>query len=253
MNDFNTPQPTQHKSISIIKLTALVVAVIVIAAGLFYFLVQKKPATISPAKPEPHQHTFSKLDSYTILGQAAGQGIYFEKPVEMPTIDSQGQLHIRSTQDMYYYLIASGVANKATDAGKVMVQSAYTPTPPSADALKLMRVDAKNPSSSTAKSLKSLLSNFVVQRLANYNVSLAELKPLVTKNLPDNAWQASYAATAKDPAQAKFYPNQKGIAVVAIGKSTYYFYAINTIDYNWTNSHNQKVWQQVFNSLKIDQ
>ena len=81
-------------------------------------------------------------------------------------------------------------------------------------------------------------------------LELGQPSPLSNSNLKQNAWQFDFTAKSKvdNSSGASVI---KGKLVFIIGKGVFYYFMIATVDYNWQS--NQAIWNQVLDSIKIDQ
>ena len=119
--------------------------------------------------------------------------------------------------------------------------------------LKSLTAILTNPQSSSYQSVLSPIKQFVASKMGSYVVSFNTPAALTTSNIASNAWSIGFTAKPVDATNNPYQPNMQGEAVFAIGKKTYYYFFVSAVDYNWQNSANQQVFQQVINSLKIDQ
>jgi hypothetical protein len=78
------------------------------------------------------------------------------------------------------------------------------------------------------------------------NIKFANAKKFTNASIKSNAWEFDFTAT--DPVEKT---QDTGETVLAIAPKGYYFLTVYATNLNWTA--NQKVWNRVFDSLKIDQ
>ena len=173
----------------------------------------------------PYKYAYHKLDSYKLPGPATGSGGTVSKPVEFVEKDS-----LSPTKD--YMMLTHDITNR----DKKSITLAYEVI--------------------TATHL-SLAFN--LQDMANLDKALIDTKnpthtaatAPITNFVKNNAWEMSFTATDPKANEINLPARLQGEAVLAAGKSTYYYFMVTAIDYNWQS--NLKIWQQVVDSLKIDQ
>jgi len=73
--------------------------------------------------------------------------------------------------------------------------------------------------------------------------------PPTNTNIKSNAWKFDVSIT--NGSNVNKISNVEGKAVLVAGKRTFYYFLIDSVDQTWKN--NQKVWQQVLDSIKVDQ
>ncbi|MDO8591964.1 MAG: hypothetical protein Q7R60_03530 [bacterium] len=224
---------------------AILLAVLVLAGSGFYLYHQNQLKTKRAA--QPYAYTYKTLDSYTLAGEQAGSGMTFSKPVEFaaPT---------KSAAKTHQVQFSHGPTKDgllATIAG-VAAASVYESTALSASYMKIFEATIVDPKNAGYAALIGPLKDFVNHRLPSiYNTTFSTPKKLSTANLTSNAWEIDFTATVKEADQKSSFPNLQGQEVLVIGQKTFYYFMVNSVDYNWQS--NQKIWQQVINSLKIDQ
>lgn len=81
--------------------------------------------------------------------------------------------------------------------------------------------------------------------LVSYDIALGQPSTFASSNISKNAWQFDFTGKINGQRQGN------GKLVLAVGKETFYYLMVASVDYNW--EPNKSIWQQVFDSLKIDQ
>lgn len=81
----------------------------------------------------------------------------------------------------------------------------------------------------------------------DWQIKLETAKPFTNANIQDNAWQFDFSASDPSKKKTPIY----GEALYIISGKNYYYFMVSSVSYNW--QPNQKVWQQVVDSLKTDQ
>ncbi len=224
------PQPPQidNRAKRLVKIMKVVVPLIVLIAAVIaavYFLqFQSK----SPAK-----HTYDRLDSYSVVS-TEGTGMSFNQPVELK------EQFATSSQVELLHAVRGKLAS--------YIAAAYSPTAtPMTDAeLQTLTNSLSNTSDAFYLPSTNALKTFVVDRTpAGAKTNFGDAKPFTSQNIKANVWQFDLQIDIKE--------NKKlsGKAVFAASKRSYYYFMALAPDYNW--QANQAIWQQVINSLKIDQ
>jgi len=83
---------------------------------------------------------------------------------------------------------------------------------------------------------------------SEYSIQLSLPKKFTNPNIKSNAWVFDVSGETKP--SVNLAPIQ-GQFIFILGKNGYYYFALTTIKTNWRS--NSSTWQQVFNSIKIDQ
>ncbi|MDB5160776.1 MAG: hypothetical protein JWO96_156 [Candidatus Saccharibacteria bacterium] len=205
------------------KLYAAVIVLIllVIAGGAYYWHMQ--------GVKKPQKYTYSKLDTYTAASTPPGSGISFSKPIEAVKVstDTPGE---------------TDVIHSLKGAYAVFIAAASTPLIPSDHDI-ASKTLADPTSSYKEVAMKQFVSDHVI---AGNSVSYGKVEQFTSGTIKDNAWQMSVEG-ANPKQNTKF----QGRVVYALGKAGFYQFLVLAKDYNW--SKNITVWNQVFESLKIDQ
>lgn len=220
-------------------ITTTVIALVIIGALVAAFNVHYKKAPT-----HPYSYSYSKLNSYKLPGEVVGSGVSLSKPVEYePAVSASPR------KDQITFAHAQNKDKKVTLIGNAFLASFHPDASASSTNSTIIGQFLDAFSSKDHKYLVKLLKNVPLQGLGSkFTVSLSSNpQPLTSPNIKTNAFYADFSAVSKDKNQ----PQLKGKAVVAIGKTSYYIFMIDNTDYNWDN--NSAVWQQVIDSLKIDQ
>ncbi len=195
---------------------------------------------------QPYRYIYQNLDNYQLLGPKAGNGASFQKPVEFVP---QGSLAAIRDQAIFVHNIDN---KQKIYAGNEAISAVPVDPAPTASYLQNLNQAILDPKVTGHQQIVAPLNQFVKDRLnSRYVISFAQPRALITPTIKANAWTIDFDATDKAPKSKTAPTHLKGQAVLAVGKSTYYYFMVTAIDYNWQS--NSKVWQQVTNSIKIDQ
>ena len=269
-----TPPPKSTTGLRKWYIAAAALAAVVLAAGAYRLIKtnQSDKSATPAAQYEKGQHNqdYSKLDSFKLDGTKQGTGISFEKPtayvkalgatdksqasfshtLKSPTFAPLGAMHVLSS--------AAGFDTTGYIAN--------------------LKKSLADPKTDVYKTTAGPIQTFLTSRFSPlYDVSFSVAKVLSTPNLSNDAWSLDFSATPKktDPtaisrtqdskaaqnvspvpagsgsSSPPGFESYKGRVVVAVGKQAIYYFAVYNTNYNWAN--NASVWQQVINSIKINQ
>ncbi|MEK7561377.1 MAG: hypothetical protein AAB541_00750 [Patescibacteria group bacterium] len=225
---------------------ALGMAIVIAAAtGTFYYWYvpnnQKSTKT-----SQVYNATYTKLDSFKLTGSNAGSGISFDKPVEF------GQDSGSTSESNRVILSDYKKANETVAIGSIGASSVYLDTSILQEFVKIFNQVVTSPqdkqSQSAPESILLLISSNLDPRFA---ATLGQARALTTPNLKTNTWEFDFTAAPQQAKDKQALPNIRGKAVFAVSISTFYNFVVYATDDNWQN--NQKIWQQVIDSIKIDQ
>ena len=274
INTQQTPTPSSNSSR---KLAYTLIGVLLILAGaLGYWVYSSHKSTSSlstnsgPKKTGAYVYDYSKLDSFELKGQKAGQGITFSKPQEYKV------LYTSTSNDQASLMHSIIKASVHASIGGIQVSSLNAAGESIDKSAKYFTTSLSNPNSSGYKSAVSSVQQFAEEHFGPlYATTLSSAQKFQSSAIKNNAWlwqisstpkPASQQATAPqsdtppfdvssatpDPGQtASKLENYKGQVVFAVGKSGYYYFLVYNTDYNWSN--NAASWAKVINSIKIDQ
>lgn len=267
----------RQNPVIIILLAALVLAVL--TGGVFLYLHEnsksQKSAASSAYQKGPHNLTYSKLETFKLDGTSVNLGISFLKPVEYKlALESDAK-----DQASFSHTLTSPTF---APLGALHVASVNSDGPVPTNYLKSINNVFSNPKDLAYKGAVKPIEDFVSTRFSPlYDLHYSNAIKYSSTTVKVNAWAFDLSATPKKvakpttsnntppPADAAAqldsskaaplptakpdpnFENYKGRVIFAIGKSTYYYFVIYNTDYNWQND--QQTWQQVVDSIKIDQ
>ncbi len=228
--------------------TRLIISLVAIAlaAGGFYLYRAHKNDTA-----QIYAYSYKKLTPYKLSGAKDGSGVSLNMPTEFTT-ESASKPQLSQTQ--FSQAMAKNDGSVVIIA-HLAIASVYSGTPPSAGYLQKFSKTLTDTTSPAYNGTIQPIKDFVNRRLptAHYNVSFDKTAAFTSDNIKTDAWQLDFTAKTKNPANERNFPPLKGKEILAVGKSTFYYFMVDAIDYNWQSKSNQSIWQQVINSLKIDQ
>lgn len=214
---------------------AIVVSVLVVAGGLLYRQTHNNS--------QAYKFNYAKLNSFKLAGQSTGSGISFQKPQEIGKdrgSDGPGSVSTllqTSSKDGTYLAVLAALSETGGGVAGGYIQQAS----------KQSFTDHKSIGYQVFVRPAQGLINSILD--PSYGFTFADPKPFTNPNIKSNAWEMDF--TASTPSNSPNTPKMRGAIIMALGKNALYNFEIGAIDYNWDS--NQKVWQQVFDSLKIDQ
>ena len=191
-----------------------------------------------------HKYSYSTLEDYKLPSKLQGAAVSFRKPGELKLLDKKETQGLASAY--FVHTVSKGGSEFGlTHIAMSSVQSALAASDSYVTSLSQILKDPNDKDyQNMTDSFKKFLQAFTPKQL---KVEVQALVPLTTTNIKQNAWQADFRAGET----AGEYADLKGRLVFAVGKTTFYYFMVATADYNW--NRNQNVWQQVIDSLKIDQ
>lgn len=237
----NQTQQTKKKS----GLTAIVLAIVIVLLAGGY---------LGYSYTHPYGASYGKLSTFTLKDDAHHAGMSILKPdqfIWQPTAGLEGAKIVKQAAQARF-VQSKNISGKQTIIAQMALNSAFTPPDLKSNNVQLVErlmSDTKDPGhSAVVLPLQNYASNLLNSNIAKPVYKLTFDQPSVLKGL-DHAWVVSFQAVAKTPGRNT--PDMQGEVVEVFGKNGQYFMAIDTAKANWQS--NQSVWQQVINSLKVDQ
>lgn len=214
----------------------LVILIVIAAIGGAVYWVGHRDSTNNSAGSSAQaaaQAISYKIDStYTSSATPVGERVSFSKPSQLAPVSTSYQNEITLAQTVNNNSYAAYIAE-----GFVGSQPSLTP-----QQLTSVLADTSNSSYLTAL---SGLKTFVAQRFtSSYQLSYQKAQPFTNASIKTSTWQLNLAAVKS----GKIYDGK--VVYAASSKGQYYFLVL-TPDYNWQS--NISTWNQVLDSLKIDQ
>lgn len=217
---------------------ALVVLIILVA------ILAWPSRSANNANNKPDAFTYVNLNQASLIGRTSSDHMHVQKPLELTSFSGQQGYQIvykqfskhnpiRAIADLEMGLVSLGPLTQQykDNVGQNLTNSQS----------KLFGLQSQQ------------FHKFVTDWLApTYTVNFGNATSFTNQYIKTNAWQVDYTAIVKPGAkQTEIYPALKGREVMLIGNSTVYYLMADTVNYNWDS--NAKIWQQVFNSIQIDQ
>lgn len=242
-----TPATVQSRSATRKFLLGLLIIVIlaVVGAGAWYYHNHHKagaPTAVNTSKK--YSYTYKQVDTYSLAPIQTGAGESFNKPAEFKLPAdvqfSPGQTLLTQTASDNQSVLLGGVG-----------AATVTSPPPTASYIQSFSQALSASTFMAPSTLTTGLNQYVSDRFLGYKVSFNTPQKLVTTNIKNDAMSMDFTATPTSKSQTAGFQVLQGRAVIALSSHAYYYFMVFSTDYNWQT--NQSTWQQVINSLKIDQ
>lgn len=219
----------QPKKLGFFAGIILVLALIVV--GIIY---SSQPKTSNLTVP---RRTYSQLKQYSVTSNDKSKAVLMAPTAftqaSLPGVTSAVRLEDRSQDQLIGLIVLTAATANLASSPDI---KAYGQT--------IMHSNAKA-YQSVIQPIIFMLDNQIGQ---GYQVSLGKATATSTANIKTNVW--SWPFTAAAPNQ-KNRPEIQGSLLLAAGKTTFYYLMQSAAQPNWQS--NNQIWQQVINSLKIDQ
>lgn len=196
----------------------------------------------------PNSYSYKALNDYKLDSQLKGTAFSLKKPIEVNVIENRSEqggsvswlAHTDKKKGEEYSLTYITVASN---------QSVLAATPTYLEYLnKSLMSNSGKDYDSVMKSVTSFTRASII---SDYKYELSDTKHFTSPNISKNAWQFDLKVTSPEKDGKKKYNDLKGKVILAAGKKTFYYFLVTSLDYNW--EPNTKTWQQIYDSLKIDQ
>lgn len=228
------------KIVSLVLILLIVAGAAILQAKHHYHITKRngnnKQSSISPAITSSYQ--YKKLETYSFGSK--GKAMLFSKPVEMVKL---GEIPKNSSQIMLIHFTDQRIS---PDYGRIAAASADNfDQAASVNSLTSQLANMGSKVNATIKSFKS----FIDPRLPlTYSTDgFKGFAPFSSDNLSANTWSSDFDAKSSNSSMPKI----EGRFLIAVGKNTIYYFMAENVSSTW--QANQGIWQQVFNSIKIDQ
>jgi len=236
-----TAQPTKASPdrSKLLSLGLLSLIILVLAVAVVYHRDHNKSGTNSSG---PYKFTYSKLESFVLTGQSPGSGLAVSKPREI----GAGMGGAPGSEATIYQTAKSGGVRMAalavsSEAGVGSSTSSY--------AKLAIQSNLANTSSAGHQLFVQPAEQLIKDALDSaYGFSFSSPRPYTNPNIKSDAWRMDFTASATAKSGL---PKMQGAIIVALTSKNLYDFEAAAVDYNWNN--NQAIWQQVMNSVKIDQ
>lgn len=216
-------------------LRALLIAVISLASITGYFFVWKY------YNPTPYHLT--SLSNKELTAKLEGAGMSYKVPEGFEL----GKQSVEFGSSVANYLLV----NKSSQPVKVPAVMAVASRPSALAASQsyiesLSLLMSKHQGTDYEKAVAQPVKQFLHDNLlVSYDIALGQPSTFASSNISKNAWQFDFTGKIDGQRQGN------GKFVLAVGKETFYYLMVASVDYNW--EPNKSIWQQILDSLKIDQ
>jgi hypothetical protein len=201
-------------------------------------------------KGGPADFKYKQLSSYTLPGYTKGYGMTFLHPQQLEagfkdtaTLSNQVFVHNKTLPTKKIVTISVEAA-----AVSYIPQHADFPASYFDDVNKALTT----PTDKSYSAFRQPLSVFVRDNInKRFTYTLGKTTQFSSSNLKNRAWWTEFTAVDKKPKNNYSPTRMNGGVMLAISQKGYYYLMIATANDNWKS--NQGVWQQVLNSIKVDQ
>lgn len=227
----------KHKKLYLMALAALVAALVGILG------VSAARGILADLKVD--RYKYSKLDDYKLSGNSEGIGIAFKKPLEFKEKNKDIQL---DSGKSFATLYDEDTKNKAFGAVNANITNSALAKAEGYPETLGKDLETKTGRYANFEEIsKRYLKSFLPKGV---EITMSEPTPFKNSSISKNAWLFTFVASGKiDGSQSTTVI--KGISILAIGKQSFYNFSLASADENW--SYNKTTWQQVTDSIKIDQ
>lgn len=217
------------------------IIVIVVAAVIVGLIYHHNHNSSQASSSGPYKFTYSKLNSFLLSGQSEGNGLSVNKPQEI----GPGTAGAPGSEATLYQTAKSGGVRIAA-----LAVSSEAGVGSSSSYVKLAIQSNLADTSSYGyllfvKPAQQLIKNALDSA---YKFSFSNSTTFTSANIKSDAWRIDFAASASGSSNL---PRMQGTIVIAVSSKAIYDLDVSAVDYNWNN--NQPIWQQVLNTIKIDQ
>lgn len=189
-------------------------------------------------------YKYSQLEDYKLESKLDGTDISFKKPPELKEI-SHNALVGSSGASFGHVKDKSG---SKTGLSYLLVSLKQSALAASQGYMVELGEILKDPNHKTYQKTVQPIKDFAkVGTLLKTDVELSIATVFTNSNISKNAWKFDFSAKNSQ----NNLKTVKGTIILAAGKTTFYYFFLDSLEYNWDS--NQKVWQQVLDSIKIDQ
>lgn len=215
-----------------IFISVIIAVIVAIAAGGAYFLQNTKD--LPPSQPFT-TYAYTNFDLYSVKGVAIGSGMSFQKPAA---------LKVQTSTTNQVELAHVWKSNNATGETYIAALSQKTPLPTDKRTLDSMRQVLSDSHNKAYDHYAGLIKTFVKDRMpVGWQTSFDPATVFKTTNV-NNAWEFALTSSGKEG-------KLQGKALLMVGQKNFYYLLITSTPNNWRADSN--AWQQIFNSLKVDQ
>lgn len=245
------------KAIKLRQKSLLVLSLLMLAAAIAGSLIYWRMLYSSSQQgiDAQYKYSYQQLDDYKLDCVAKSQAMSFKKPIELV----KPKLYDPGTTQQVELIDLPTRLQKSVDEGIVpigSIKAACLADQTATDENYLKNVasvlgDAKNPSYETfTKPLHQFIQSSFYGVYNSFNISSP--KPFTSISVKDYAWQLDFTASVNKAQNAGYkVPTKKGKMIYGADRGVYYYFMVDDVEINW--QPNNQIWQQVIDSLKINQ
>ena len=192
-------------------------------------------------------YTYSALDEYKLPSKLAGAELTFQKPTEI----KYSNLRLQEGSAVASLVHTNKKTKPDSGIAYIYAGSVQSALATSESYIKARKEGLSSKNSQNYQIMVKPIIDFIKGNTSDkYDVQILSVSPLSTSNIKDNAWKFDLTIRGGGGSVKTIKP-LNGNAIMAFGKNTFYYFTVMAIENNWDS--NQKVWQQVLDSVKVDQ
>jgi hypothetical protein len=227
----------------------IVLLVLVAIAGGAYLYDSNKSETEEGKATGAYAYDYKNLETFNFSGTQEGRGMTFQK---LPEMNPVGSGTTPTRKDFVQLTSNQNGDNSLVDIGVLSAAVRDFPNPPSEKYLKAVADYFSKPSDSTEyQEVIAPVQQFAQSgfKEPSVKVTLGRAQDFNNGNVTANSW--IFDVTATDAGGIN--PSHSGKVIYMNGKNTYYMFLITAASNNWQAGSNSKIFQQIIDSIKIDQ
>ena len=192
------------------------------------------------------RYNYQKIDSFTLQSKTKNASLEFQKPTEFTQSYQSVEL---SRSDV----LLAHKSSKGDATGTLGYISANIINSSLAANAAYKKELTKQMDNHTGVIYDNFLDSYKQSLAAsvpnNYSIEMNSPSSLQTQNIKSSAWVYDFTASSTDSRVNNY--SIDGKFVVAAGQKTFYYFTLASVNYNW--NRNQSIWDEVLDSIKIDQ
>lgn len=191
-------------------------------------------------------YQYSKLDDYTLTSKLTGAKMTFQKPAEI----KQTNLRLQEGSVLATLIHVNKKTKPESGVAYIYASSVQSALATSKEYVASVKEGLDNPTSKNRETMLTPIKQFIEGNTSKrYDIKITNVSAYTSDNIKNSAWRFDFTIN-NDKNINKISP-VKGYVVLAIGERTFYYFMVTAPDYIW--QPNEKIWQQVLASIKVDQ
>lgn len=234
-------RPLTKLKLVVFLLIGLAVAVAAVGGYQIYKHYNNKPDN---KQGRPYSQDYKNLEAYTLDSWQPETAINFKKPPEFKKARESIQPGYSSVSLVDY----SEASQTKTGLGYINADVIHNTLASTPDYRQKLKKYLNEPNSQEYQQFSEPLRQYITDSLPGHPKAVtAEIAPFTNSNIKDFAWQLNFY-TLSDGNRSTVL---QGKVIFLAGEKSFYYFMLSTVGYNW--APNQAIWQQMVDSLKIDQ